>query len=1857
MNMRNSGSQGSSTASVTPHLHQFYPGHHHQRSGSPFAYYSNPSSLRDHGSPVVGSRIANHHYYHPKPHPGYWDLPLTTHYPSPGPTNKSPKKKLVEKLGKTLDKIAGSASPNSAKSSGEQQTYSNWRNIGTSNLHYGGGVPKQPIYGTTTRPQSRLAATTSLLYPPWDQNHPTVPPQGYVDPYQYVKTSSKCSCATSSRSKNGTVRGLKLPKKRCAHCTKLRSFHNFFPRKEGVVVSSPLPNKASLTQKATGNNSPHILNNKVLGASVGHPGGVKDPYEYLRRHSYPEQLVNESEEWYSYWVEDELDEDGEEAKPLEGGKNSNELLLNPSNKSRTGGLHVKQEAEELNEKQSARKSILDVDPSVDPYLLNGVAYEEDEADDEDDEVVHHNQRDEEDAVASSGDSFDGDDDDEREDFNDDLGASEQKEVDQDQGFCHSGQGDTSTCVTSTVTPSCSDQSSAKESAAVNGTEIESGTDAPLEENPSTGKGTSSVSEKRTRSSPGGRKFHKSSHYLRRRARVQIDDVILEEDEEAIEAANIQVISDSPNLEVRSILKRQESSVSDHDVLMGNVPPNAQGHALEASEQAQPLKTGKAVHFSLHDHIIQDGEVWQSSHGRGPATQPNSLSSDDEWLDYDKVIVSHNLAEEILDEIYGKLEPIASKRPDEIRQSETLSNSHEMPVKCANEDVHVSSSSEDSSNYSGEDFQHMSEQFKKSLADEILDELYGQTTVGKSHYETVPNRSPNEETGPKSNSNPSSLLSSPDLSSSSFQRARFQSGASPRASIRSKDDLDLPDPKTVVELSYRLSQGGSLNAKKLNPELISSFLSESARLRLKSRPPLANVFSHEAPSLGEAKRIRFLSTRPKSPPPPPPPVAEVLRPVVPPKKFSSVQGSSQVVLDHDDSDDEVDCFSSDEFSDEDEFEDVPIHDAHQVHVADDVEGNLYDVAEYVESKEEPSLSASDSAISSQEASSSSGSSSSSSNPPESSSSSTTSSEDMNDQISGIGQSGNNGSSSFISPHRVLITHSASAPSWNGIIQDDMESVASSRDSQDVDSSNDEPVKPPRLKKIARLQKQHHQKQMLLADLKSHVKMKASENSAEAEVQERSTSKSRIEYTSPSRFRPSISSPVLLATTFNPNDAEAHKALSKVKFGSAQQRKSIPNTSSEHGEKRSFKELKRLSSLFASLSSLQGMSFSSLARDNGLTSSLQGLTSRSSFYVADAVYEEAECRQSSPLSDHIYEEIPDKSDLGQNLQRPLPPIPEQSSVTNAKSSAQDRRLGGSIFEGASKYEILHYLRDAKDRIGHSDFEIDLEEREDCVLDPIAGFLGKRNHTHRVSAISNSSSSSQSSVESSNASSCETLMLRGPAERLIGSTVGVERNDSGVGSEASCERKPSFESKRAFVRANYHRKCRSQDDILLLGEDGNHLDVSDENPFRCFDCDTCLETPDDGKSAMDRVSGRVCLGCTKRRCERKEIITEIYETEVKYGRDLRIILEEFYRPMLVAGLLSSDQLAGIFLNTEELIQVNSCFAGMLKTAIDTSVEQNDEDLCCVNVGRIFLEALFMLRAYESYCTRQATASNLLASLEKERELLKIFLKVSQLENSTLRRMNLSSFLMDRNTIKHAKEKIEAALEQMNKDAKDLNSSKLWRRLPLKSSSSPNKKSMSNLDLSNTDEGDNDKMQRLATEVLNWTPEDSHFPLEGCLQFFQATDANWKENIGTSKFVSLSAILAVQASEDLPEITDSKELIFPTDTSSIRNACLVLFKDKNSKPNVFRDPLPLERCIVCSEPEWEDVFEIQEFVNKEAFVFKGDDPESTKMWFKTLQFYTQCLGGWRKRRKGLGNIMVDPNYVPSTGDNPSASGGSSDS
>ena len=40
------------------------------------------------------------------------------------------------------------------------------------------------------------------------------------------------------------------------------------------------------------------------------------------------------------------------------------------------------------------------------------------------------------------------------------------------------------------------------------------------------------------------------------------------------------------------------------------------------------------------------------------------------------------------------------------------------------------------------------------------------------------------------------------------------------------------------------------------------------------------------------------------------------------------------------------------------------------------------------------------------------------------------------------------------------------------------------------------------------------------------------------------------------------------------------------------------------------------------------------------------------------------------------------------------------------------------------------------------------------------------------------------------------------------------------------------------------------------------------------------------------------------------------------------------------------------------------------------------------------------------------------------------------------------------------------------------------------------------------------------------------------------------------------------------------------------------------LQEPIYLDKCVICWEQDWEDYFEIQEFVAKEAFIFKVRNP-----------------------------------------------------
>lgn len=60
-----------------------------------------------------------------------------------------------------------------------------------------------------------------------------------------------------------------------------------------------------------------------------------------------------------------------------------------------------------------------------------------------------------------------------------------------------------------------------------------------------------------------------------------------------------------------------------------------------------------------------------------------------------------------------------------------------------------------------------------------------------------------------------------------------------------------------------------------------------------------------------------------------------------------------------------------------------------------------------------------------------------------------------------------------------------------------------------------------------------------------------------------------------------------------------------------------------------------------------------------------------------------------------------------------------------------------------------------------------------------------------------------------------------------------------------------------------------------------------------------------------------------------------------------------------------------------------------------------------------------------------------------------------------------------------------------------------------------------------------------------------------------------------------------------------------------MLLVREKSGRYTVLREPLFLDRCIVCTEAEWEDYFEVHEISSKETFIFKVNKlnkPESSR-------------------------------------------------
>ncbi|CAG0880093.1 unnamed protein product [Darwinula stevensoni] len=566
--------------------------------------------------------------------------------------------------------------------------------------------------------------------------------------------------------------------------------------------------------------------------------------------------------------------------------------------------------------------------------------------------------------------------------------------------------------------------------------------------------------------------------------------------------------------------------------------------------------------------------------------------------------------------------------------------------------------------------------------------------------------------------------------------------------------------------------------------------------------------------------------------------------------------------------------------------------------------------------------------------------------------------------------------------------------------------------------------------------------------------------------------------------------------------------------------------------------------------------------------------------EALYEE--------IHEHIYEVL------------------SEPDVRCVEDDAGDYVTGKSMFDGASKEDILTYLQERA-------LHLDEDSQSQSPL------LNERNSGSRSSGTSDSSSDSR-------------ILL--PAKKV--GNVEIERNDSGVGSETS---KPS-----ARIRPR-----RSSPE-----EEEEEEYEGDEESLSCEDCRGTLEY-------QKSFSALICRRCRRRRNERKELILEIVETEIRYGRDLQLLREEFYRPMLVAGLLSPSQLDAMFLNLPELVEWNARFTERLRDSLEIAIEAGDEDLLTVNLGKLFLGASHMLHAFETYCLRQGDASLLLSQLEREKELLRIFLKVSQMENTLLRRMNLRSFLMvpvqrvtkyplllgrlykvtphqleGREAIRDAQRKIEAHLEQINTEAKAMGTTKLWRRISIISSNAPARRPVPYSDKAH--EMGNIRLRQLALDVLEWSSDGMGFALDGRLEFTQAGDNMWTRRGKHFRLTTIHALLVTLGNPtEHYKPSENGQLLFYSRRTGLQQAALLLARERNSRLTLVREPLILERCLVCQDSEVDGFFEIHDTFSKDTFYFKGNTDDETDLWFQYLQYHSHALGSWRKRRNALANIMID--------------------
>ncbi|KAI9015102.1 hypothetical protein BC832DRAFT_589560 [Gaertneriomyces semiglobifer] len=137
-----------------------------------------------------------------------------------------------------------------------------------------------------------------------------------------------------------------------------------------------------------------------------------------------------------------------------------------------------------------------------------------------------------------------------------------------------------------------------------------------------------------------------------------------------------------------------------------------------------------------------------------------------------------------------------------------------------------------------------------------------------------------------------------------------------------------------------------------------------------------------------------------------------------------------------------------------------------------------------------------------------------------------------------------------------------------------------------------------------------------------------------------------------------------------------------------------------------------------------------------------------------------------------------------------------------------------------------------------------------------------------------------------------------------------------------------------------------------------------------------------------------------KRQEAIYELIATEQTYVRDLELIREVFYEPMI--SMVSQADLDDIFCNLEDIKIVNAIILSDLESI------QMKNDYVIDEIGDVFCNHAPSLDVYQTYCGNFGFAQKLLQKRRTEKPRLADYLKRQQSTNPACRSLDLSSFLL---------------------------------------------------------------------------------------------------------------------------------------------------------------------------------------------------------------------------------------------------------